>query len=164
MDDLLKGGAPILVIDDDRILADMLVQFLEKIGYEAVAAYGGQEGLDLFGRKKFRLVITDVQMPEVDGFTVLENVKRRDRDAVVIVMTGRGSIESAVAAIQKGAYDYITKPFRLPAIEAVIDRALERYFLFKKLGNFRRLFFFLVTGLPIFLLVGLCIGFFMFGG
>jgi DNA-binding NtrC family response regulator len=164
MDDILRGEAPILVIDDDRILADMMVEFLHKLGYMAVPAYGGKEGLDLFRQGKFRMVITDVQMPEVDGFAVLERVKRKDKDAVVIVITGAGSIESAVQAIRKGAYDYIAKPFGMSAIEAVINRALERYFLFKKLRNFRRLFFFLVTGLPLFLIAGLYIGFIMFGG
>jgi len=102
-----KKDANILVVDDDKVLADNLVEYLSKLGYQASQAYGGREALTMFEQGDFQLVITDLKMPEMDGMELLDAVKELDGRVIVMVITGYGSIESAVTAIKKGAYDFI---------------------------------------------------------
>ena len=125
----------ILVVDDDQQLANMLVIFLVKLGYQATAAYGGREGLAQFEQGDFQLVILDLKMPDMDGLEVLEAIKAADSRAVVLIITGYGTIESSVTAVKKGAYDFIPKPLNLEALELVISRALEKHTLFKHLNS-----------------------------
>ena len=153
-------GVKILVVDDDKQLVDLFVKYLTKVGYKVHSAFNGKEALDLFKKDKYQLVVTDIEMPEIDGITLIDKIKAVDEYAVVIVITGYGTIERAVKAIKKGAYDFLEKPFNLEALEIVINRALERYFIHKNLRMFRRLFFLLVTGLPVVLLIGVALGFF----
>jgi DNA-binding NtrC family response regulator len=141
----------ILVVDDDRQLADTLQAFITKLGYKAVVAYGGREGLDRFEREDFQLVITDLMMPEMNGIELLETIKEQDHRATVLVVTGYATIESAVDAIKKGAYDFIPKPFNMKELEVIIDRALERYSIFRQIRAFRRMFYSLLTVLIIIL-------------
>ena len=147
--------ARILVVDDDQDLADALTEFLQKIGYDAVAEYGGRQALERFKTDDFQLVITDLMMPEMDGMKLLEAVKTFDKHVVVIVVTGFGTIESAVDAIKKGAYDFIAKPFEYKTLELVITRALERHTLFHRLGVFRGLAVALIISVPIWLILGI---------
>jgi len=136
-----KSGINILVVDDDRELAATIEECLAGLGYNAVVAYEGFEGLDKFEQGDFQLVLTDLMMPEMDGIELLEAVKKQDNRVVVVIITGYGTIESAISAIKKGAFDYISKPVKLQELEVVIDRAVERYTIFKKIHIFRRLFF-----------------------
>lgn len=98
-----KKEANILVVDDDRQLADNLVEYLSKLGYQTIAAYGGREALARLEKGASQLVITDLKMPEMDGMQVLDAVKKLDSRVIVMVITGYGTIESAVEAIKKGA-------------------------------------------------------------
>ena len=148
-------GVRILVVDDDQELADGLVEYLSNLGYSAVPAYSGGEGLNRFEKGAFQLVITDLKMPEMDGFELLEAVKARDSQAVVVVVTGHGTIESAVKAIKDGAYDFITKPFKMEELEVIIDRALERHRLHRQLGFFRGLTLALILSVPLWLILGI---------
>ena len=134
-------GIKILVVDDDRQLADTLTEFLTKLGYQAATAYGGREGLELFEQGNFQLLITDLMMPEMDGMELLAEVKKQDRLAVVLVITGVGTVDSAVDAMNKGAYDFIPKPVKLAELGVIIERAMERYEIFRKMRVFRRMFF-----------------------
>ena len=137
----MKGAPRILVVDDDARLADNLVEYLTRLGYSARAAYNGKEGLAAFQRDDFTVVITDLMMPEMDGMAMLQAVCKLDPDALVIVLTGYGTIESAVTAIKSGACDYITKPLKLEEIEVTVQRALERDRIFRRMRTFRTLFF-----------------------
>jgi len=150
-----KKGARILVVDDDRQLVDNLVEYLSKLGYQASPAYGGREGLATFEQGDFNLVITDLKMPEMDGMELLEAVKALDRRVVVMVITGYGTIESAVEAIKKGAYDYIPKPFKMEELELIVNRALERHTLLRQLGVFRGLTLALIISVPFWLILGI---------
>ena len=134
-------GIKILVVDDDRQLADTLTEFLTKLGYQAATAYGGREGLELFEQGNFQLLITDLMMPKMDGMELLAEVKKQDRLAVVLVITGVGTVDSAVDAMNKGAYDFIPKPVKLAELGVIIERAMERYEIFRKMRVFRRMFF-----------------------
>ncbi len=150
-----KKEAKILVVDDDKRLADNLVEYLSKLGYQAAAAYGGREALTKFEQGDFQLVITDLKMPEMDGMVLLDAVKEMVRRVVVLVITGYGTIESAVTAIKKGAYDFIPKPFKMEELEIIVKRALERYTLVRQLGVFRGLTLALIISVPFWLILGI---------
>jgi len=149
------GGARILVVDDEKQLADVLVEYLTNLGYQAVAAYGGHEALSKFEQGDFQLIITDLKMPDMDGMKLLEAAKSLDKRVVVVVITGHGTIESAVEAIKKGAYDFIPKPFNMEELEIIINRALERHALFRDLGVFRGMTLALVISVPLWLILGI---------
>jgi len=150
-----KKEAKILVVDDDKGLADDMVEYLTTYGYQAAAAYGGREALTMFEQEDFQLVITDLKMPEMDGMELLDAVSRLDSRAVVMVITGYGTIESAVEAIKKGAYDYIPKPFKMEELEVIVNRALERHTLLRQLGVFRGLTLALIISVPFWLILGI---------
>lgn len=150
-----KKEARILVVDDDKALADYLVEYLSRMGYQATAAYGGKAGLTKFDQGDFQLVITDLKMPEMDGMELLEAIKTRDSRVIVMVITGYGTIESAVAAIKKGAYDFIPKPFKMEELEVIINRALEHHTLLRQLGLFRGLTLALIISVPFWLVLGI---------
>lgn len=131
----------ILIVDDDKQFADILKEFITKLGYNAVVSYSGKEGLERFEQEDFQLVITDLMMPDMSGIELMEAIKKQDDRATVLVVTGFATIESAVDAIKKGAYDFIPKPFNMKELEIIIDRALERYSIFRQIHTFRRMFY-----------------------
>ena len=100
------------------------------------------------------LVITDLVILDIDGMNVLENVKKLDEHAVVMVIKGYGNIESAVEAIKKGAYDYISKPLKFKEIELIINRALDKYTIFNQMRIFRGMFLFLLFSIPVWIVLG----------
>ena len=145
----------ILVVDDNKEIADNMVDFLSKFGYRASAAYGGVEGLERFKQGDFSIVITDLKMPDLDGMELLKAIKEIDKNVVVLMITGYGSVEKAVAAIREGAYDFIEKPFDLKALEVIVNRAMERHTLFRRLGMFRGLTLALIISVPVWLALGI---------
>jgi len=151
--------ARILVIDDDREVANVLVSYLTRMGYEASAAYLGAEGIERFESGDFQMVITDMKMPDMDGMEVLSTVKSIDKNAVVLVITGYATIDSAVEAIKAGAYDFISKPVDLKALEVIVNRALERHTLFRRLGMFRGLTLALIVSVPVWLILGIVLAY-----
>ena len=100
------------------------------------------------------MVITDLQMPEMDGMELLEEMRKLDSDINIIVLTGFGTIESAVQAIKGGAYDYISKPLKFDEIELVVNRAMEKYTIFRQMHRFRRMFLFVLFSIPFWILLG----------
>jgi len=149
-----KREPRILVVDDDKMLTDNLVEFLTKLGYQAFPAYNGKEGFAKFEQEDFQVIITDLKMPEMDGMELLEEMKKLDSDVIVIILTGFGTIESAVKAIKGGAYDYITKPIKFDEIEIVVNRAMEKHTIFRQLRIFRGMFLFLLFTIPLWILLG----------
>jgi len=122
----------ILVVDDEESLREFLEIMLKREGYEVTTAANGELALKQLKKKNFDIVITDLQMPKVNGMEVLEKAKNIDSNLVVIVITAFGSTESAVKAMKLGAYDYITKPFKIDEIKIVIKKALEKSSLKKE--------------------------------
>ena len=110
MKDSGRKDAKILVVDDDVELADTLTDYLSEQGYSTTKAYSGNEALNLLRERDFNLVVTDLKMPEIDGMDLLQLVKQIDRKVPVVLITGYGTIETAVQAIKLGAYDFIQKP------------------------------------------------------
>ena len=145
----------ILIVDDDSEFADGLAEHVRQLGYDASVAYDGQTGLDLFHKGDFRLVLTDLQMPGMDGMALLHAIKKQDSRSVVVVISGYGTIERAVQAIRHGAYDFITKPVKFDELDIIVARALEKYNLVHQLGFFRGLTLAVLVSIPIWLILGI---------
>lgn len=115
----------ILVVDDKDSMRNMLTETLLEEGHQVDAAESGRKALDLINNKSYDLVVTDLKMPDVTGLEVLDGVKEVDSETSVIVMTAYGTVEDAVTAMKKGAYDFITKPFDTEHLCVMIKRAME---------------------------------------
>lgn len=116
----------ILIIDDETDMLVMLEMLItEKTPHEVVTTNNPFEIEALLSQNEFNLVITDLKMPMLDGIEILEVVKKTDPDIPVIVITAFGSLEAAEEAVHRGAYDFITKPFRKEQILVALERALE---------------------------------------
>lgn len=116
----------ILVVDDEESMRNFLIIMLKKDGYEACDAENGKKALEILARRRFDLVITDLKMPGISGFNILNEVKKSSPETPVIMITAYGTTETAVEAMKKGAYDYITKPFKIDEVKLVIQKALEK--------------------------------------
>jgi DNA-binding NtrC family response regulator len=116
----------ILVIDDEEIMREILEALLRREGYEVRLASSGAEGLDLVRSVPIDAAVVDVMMPGMDGLTVLDEVKKIDEDIAVIMITAFASVDTAVAAMKRGAFDYVTKPFKNDEVLAVLQNAVER--------------------------------------
>jgi len=124
--DKSEPKAGILLVDDDPIVLESLGGFLELEGYEVTLAETISRAKDYLDGGSYNLVITDVSMPQSDGFELLQCVRRKYPDVVVIMITGYGTIESAVEAIKQGAYEYLTKPVIDDDVRMAVRRALQQ--------------------------------------
>jgi DNA-binding NtrC family response regulator len=116
----------ILVVDDDSDLAGTLKDFLEREGYAVETAASGEEAIELQQRNPgICLALVDLMMPLTDGLTVMEQLRQRNPELEVVIMTGFGTIETAVEAIKRGAEDYLTKPFDQQSVRKKIGRLIE---------------------------------------
>ncbi len=115
----------ILAVDDDEVSLNVLSGLLERFGFTVFSAPGGIRALELLRQHEFDLILSDLRMPEMDGIELLEKVRERDAQIPFIVVTACGSIESAVAAIRLGAYDYLEKPFNPDGLQLTVKRALD---------------------------------------
>jgi len=118
--------ARVLVVDDEKSMRDLLSITLEKEGYDVQTAAGGEPAIEMLHRDPVDVVITDLRMPKVDGLQVLRAAKEISPDTTVIVITAVASTETAVEAMKLGAYDYLTKPFKLDEANLIVRNALER--------------------------------------
>src|SRR6266571_2670137 len=116
----------VLVVDDERSMRELLAIMLRQAGHEVTLAEGGEQAVEVLKNESFDLVITDLRMRKVDGLGVLRAAKEHSPSAVVLVVTAFASTETAVEAMKLGAYDYVTKPFKLDEIKLTIANALER--------------------------------------
>ncbi|VAW15542.1 Transcriptional regulatory protein zraR [hydrothermal vent metagenome] len=115
----------ILIIEDDAAFCQMLQKFLTKRGYEVQISFSAPEAKSKLKEFDFDLVLTDMRLPDYDGIQLLAEIKEMNADMAVIVMTGYAEVGSAVKAMKKGAYDYISKPFTPDDILLIIDNALK---------------------------------------
>ena len=122
----MRRNASILVIDDEEIMREILETLLVREGYAVRVASNGAEGLDLARALPFDAVITDMMMPGMDGMRVLEELHKHDEELPVVMITAFASMESAITAMKKGAFDYITKPFKNDEVLVVLRNAIER--------------------------------------
>ena len=116
--------ASILVVEDDEAMRDLLREELEDAGFEVKATGSAAAGLEIARADRFDLIITDLRMPEMDGFDLIRGVMALPEPPHVVMITAFGSIETAIRAVKLGAYDYITKPFEIEELLLVTDKAL----------------------------------------
>jgi two-component system, NtrC family, response regulator HydG len=122
----------ILVVDDKEMMRDSVATTLSRKGHTVVTASGGRDALERIARRSFDAVITDLQMPGMDGLELIDEIRQRDEQLPVIFMTAYGTIETAVEAMKLGAYDYITKPFSGDVLLVTVERAIKHANLVKE--------------------------------
>lgn len=115
----------ILFVDDDKDILMMVEQYLQMQGYDITTVNSGLKALDLIREQDVHIIFTDYKMPEFNGLELLAAVKQYNPDIEVIIVTGYGSMESAVQAMKFGCYDYLQKPFKLDHLKLIIDRIIE---------------------------------------
>jgi two-component system, NtrC family, nitrogen regulation response regulator NtrX len=130
--------ANILIIDDERVIRKTLSEILSYEGYKIDEAGDGEEGLNLFMSKKYDVVLCDIKMPKMDGIEFLEKAKIINPDIPVIVISGHGNIDTAVDAVKKGAFDYVSKPPDLNRLLITLRNALDKQSLLAEAKNLKR--------------------------
>jgi len=116
----------ILVVDDERPILELLGEYLATRGHPVVTAGTGEQARTLLAREQFDVVLTDIKMPGLDGLQLLDHIQDSSPATAVILMTGYGTIESAIRAMKRGALDYLQKPFKLRDVYATIEAAVAR--------------------------------------
>lgn len=128
----------VLVVEDEELMRSILRKLLEEAGYEVVSADSGERALGLFAESEISITLTDIKMAGIDGIDLLDRIKSVDDSAMVVIMTAYSSVETAVAALRKGAYDYITKPFVNDNLLQTVKNAIEHRELFNENRFLRR--------------------------
>ena len=114
----------ILIVDDSPQMTETLAQYLSAHGFETLVATDSDRAAELIAHTPIHALITDLRMSGLDGLDLIETVRLHRPGVPVIIMTGFGSVESAVDAIQRGAFHYVTKPFRMAALRTLLEQAL----------------------------------------
>src|SRR5919201_1957079 len=125
MPETSMSQAHIVIVDDEESVRQILQESLAEDGYQVTAVADGAAALQVLKETPVQVLITDLKMPDMDGFKLLEHATHADAQIACIVMTGYGTIEYAVRAMKAGAYDFITKPIRLDAVSMVVKKAVE---------------------------------------
>jgi two-component system response regulator PilR (NtrC family) len=128
----------ILVVDDELSIREFLQIMLKREKMLVETASDGEEALKLLEQKHFDLVISDIKMPKVDGLELLSRVRAKDPNALMLMITAHGSTELAVEAMKKGAYDFLTKPFKIDDVKLRIEKALENRVLVQENVRMRK--------------------------
>ncbi|MBW2633379.1 MAG: sigma-54-dependent Fis family transcriptional regulator [Deltaproteobacteria bacterium] len=128
----------ILIVDDEKNYPPILAAVMEEEGFEALMANSGEEALNILKHSDVDLLLTDMKMPSMDGIALLENVKIKDPELPVIMMTAHGTVEKAVEAMQKGAYSYIMKPFDNESLILYVNKAISMYRVIKENRRLRQ--------------------------
>lgn len=116
----------ILVVDDEKVIRDMLADFLSMEGFAVRTAEDGAAALNELTRGSYDLVISDLKMPKMGGIALLDEISKSAPDALTVIMTGFGTVETAIDAMKRGAYDYVLKPFKVDEVMHVVHRGLEK--------------------------------------
>jgi response regulator RpfG family c-di-GMP phosphodiesterase len=119
-------GARILVVDDERVIREILAEFLALEGFSVHTVEDGEKALAELRLRPYDLLITDLKMPRLSGLQLLERVEAERLGVLTVLMTGFGTVETAIEAMKKGAYDYLLKPFKVEEVIHVVERALYR--------------------------------------
>jgi len=132
------GDQNVLVVEDEELMRTILRQLLEDSGYSVFTADSAEAGYSVFSQNDIAVTLTDIKLAGSDGLTLLDRIKSVDPDSLVIVMTAYSSVDTAVAALRKGAYDYVTKPFVNADILQTVKNAINQRQLFKENRALRR--------------------------
>jgi two-component system response regulator HydG len=123
--ELAEPPLRVLIVDNDEAHAQVVAESLERVGYECALANSGKAGVRRLDEEAFAIVITDLVMSDIDGLGILAHAKQAQPEAEVILVTGHGSVPSAVAAMQQGAFNYLLKPLDLAQLRTVVGKAAE---------------------------------------
>ncbi|MCA9601778.1 MAG: response regulator, partial [Myxococcales bacterium] len=121
-----EQGPRILVVDDEQAIREVLSDFLSMEGFDVETAADGEKALAILSRKQFDLVLSDLKMPNLGGLELLAAIQKSMPNVVTVIMTGFGTVETAIGALKQGAYDYILKPFKVEEVVITIRRGLEK--------------------------------------
>ena len=121
-----EDRARVLIVDDEKFIRDILADFLGMEGYVVRTAEDGQAALNELNHAQYDLVISDLKMPRMGGIELLEQIGQAAPNALTVIMTGFGTVETAIDAMKRGAYDYILKPFKVEEVIHVVQRGLEK--------------------------------------
>ncbi|HSE95831.1 MAG TPA: response regulator, partial [Methylomirabilota bacterium] len=133
----MTTGATLLVADDDPVARDLLTEVLVRDGYRVRTAADGETCLQVATGEPVDLALVDLRMPGLDGLAVLRRLSAIQPGLRVVILTAFGSIDTAIEAIRAGAYDYLSKPFRMEEIRLVVRRALEAQRLLRENRHYR---------------------------
>ncbi|HLC04264.1 MAG TPA: response regulator, partial [Anaerolineales bacterium] len=129
----------VLVVDDERPTRLLMEKELPRAGYLVTSAESGEEALEHLRTRDFDVVLLDLKMPGIGGMEALRRIRDSGASAEVVVLTGHPDVDSAIQAMKLGAYDYLTKPFKLSELEEVLQRAAERRHLQQENTALRRM-------------------------
>jgi len=118
----------VLVVDDEPEILELLVEYFRDKGFEVASTGDGRAAVAAIEREpaRYRLILTDLQLPGADGLAVLRAAKRANPSCYVVIITGYASLDSAIQAVRLGAYDYLTKPFSMGQIDVIVQRVTDR--------------------------------------
>lgn len=122
----MKPKGIVLIVDDEETIRLSVREFLDTQGYEAIAAGSCEEALEKMDTFMPDLILLDLRLPNINGVELIGKIKEKDPNALMVVMTGYGSVDSAVEVMRLGAYDYLEKPFKLDRLRSVVEKALRR--------------------------------------
>ncbi len=145
----------VLVVDDEQEVRDTLSSVLENLDYIPYVASNGIEALEIIKKEPIDVVLSDLYMPEMDGIELLKRVRSMNKKIVFLMITAHPTIETAVEAIKKGAYDYLTKPFHIEEVRLKINRALENKGLTSSLKTANGIIWALIFSIPLWLILGI---------
>ena len=118
--------ARILVVDDEKVIREILADFLTMEGYVVHAVEDGAQALEELHKRSYNLVISDLKMPNLSGLELIQKISEESIPVLTVIMTGFGTVETAIEAMKKGAYDYILKPFKVEEVIHIVQRGLDR--------------------------------------
>jgi response regulator RpfG family c-di-GMP phosphodiesterase len=123
---LTSDAARILVVDDEKVIREILADFLSMEGYVVHAVEDGALALEELKKRSYNLVISDLKMPNMGGLDLIQKIAEESIPVLTVIMTGFGTVETAIEAMKKGAYDYILKPFKVEEVIHIVQRGLDR--------------------------------------
>lgn len=128
----MKENVKIMVVDDEAIMRNLLLKILEQEGYRVTLVSSAKEAIEKLNSEKFEIVLSDVKMPEINGFELLKKIKNEWPQTAIIMMTGYGDAYTVKEALILGADEYITKPFKSHEVSLIIERAYWRLLATKR--------------------------------
>lgn len=128
----MNSNVKLLIVDDEKIALKNIVRFMRKEGYDVTGAHSGNLALKMLDKQEFDVVMTDIRMEKVDGMQILSRCRELCPETEVIMITGYASVDSAVEALKKGAYYYISKPLKMDEVRKVVKSAVEKVMLKKE--------------------------------
>jgi DNA-binding NtrC family response regulator len=159
----MESAGRILIVDGEKDIRSVLNEYFTGEGYEVVDADSGQDALGKLIPGKFDCVISDLNMPGMDGIGLLKQIKLKDMDVRFFIITGKPEIDSAIIAIKEGACDYLSKPFRMDEIQLKVERAINMKRTEASLRKVKSTILTLIILIPVLISLGIIFGIFWSG-